>query len=217
MTGSASYNTIIYKGGSPVTVTDASTTAQLSGTTVYRIDTAPGINRRVIDPDSEIVVEVDGVVAPSGTWKVKSHLNGEIQFDDDQDADAVVTVTYKYIPTAVLAQCTNKEISLTSNVIPSTTFDDNGNTSNTQGLLDVSITIERNDNFDKSVMDELKTRERFYIIISLAGGKEFVRGWFNIESDNFSGGLDDIENESISFKLDARTANTFNWDILEEI
>lgn len=103
------YDTEIAIGGTPTTLTEEPTT-RVTANTVYRITDA---DRRVLDPDTPVVVEVDpdgdGNWEAAGTHTVDPYT-GTVTFAADQGADALVRVSGKYVP--LLALGTGRAVTL---------------------------------------------------------------------------------------------------------
>lgn len=121
MAQSAGYNTTLKVGGTPTTFTNEACT-KITANTVYRITAA---SKRVIDPDTAVVVESDPLA--NGTWGVVSatvdYFTGTVTVAD-QGATALVRVSGKYIPLLTVAYARSADFSPTADELDVTAFGD---------------------------------------------------------------------------------------------
>lgn len=137
----SSNSTTVKAGGTATAFTNEATT-KLTANTVYQITDA---TKRVLDPDTAIVVEVDpdgGGASPYAPVAVSTYtvdyMFGKITFTADQGASATVRIASgKYIPPLSVLSGTDFELDDGCSLIESTVF---GGTykSRIKGLDDVS-------------------------------------------------------------------------------
>jgi len=90
--------------GTATTMTGEATSSL--GGNVFRITNAA---RRIIDPDTALVVLDDGVPMSAADIVAVDLLFGKVTLDGDYEPDGDITITGKFLPTAVIANATGWE------------------------------------------------------------------------------------------------------------
>lgn len=182
MSQSAGFNTTLKAGGDPTTLTNAATT-KITSNTVYRITNAA---RRVLDPDTAVVVEVDatggGSWAAAGSHTV-DYFTGTITFGSDQGSSALVRVSGKYIPLLTVGYARSVGVNLSTDELDVTDFESTGNREFILGLTKGEIPFEVvSDAADDlgagdSLKDILAGRTSAFLEVQPGGQGTFLRCW----------------------------------------
>jgi hypothetical protein len=191
MTGTASYNTAIKQPGTATTFTDEATT-NTSGN-VYQVTDA---TKQIFDRATVPVVEDGGVpVVPDEI----NYLDGSVTLP--APPGGVVTISGKYIPMTVVATGKEFSVELTATELDDTAFGDAGYRSRVIGLIDVSATLRLNwaNGF---FIASLLARLPLVFEIKPGGADPIMRAWMVIPDVGWSGDIDGIEDEEVSFALD---------------
>jgi len=202
MSSSPAYTTKIYSHGSRVVVTGEATT-ELTPTTYQITDVA----RRLIDP--ETVVTVGGSVVTA-----VDYFEGIITLA--ADPGGAVTVDYAYLGVAAIGGSNAYSIELAGDILDDTDFQNAGYRTRTQGLLDVTVTIDRYDDLNNKFRMHKAAAERVYIEIQAGAGTLIFKGWYVIETTAGAGDLGALETEALSFNLASLPGITpFAFSIIE--
>lgn len=108
---------LIKVGGTPTTMTDEATTETVTGLE-YQITAT---TKQILDRATAVVVKADDVEVTSGY--TVDLLSGTVIFDSDQGS-AVITVSGKYIPVSTAAECKEYKLTINSDTIDVTKFQD---------------------------------------------------------------------------------------------
>ncbi len=205
--GQAAYNTTIKLAGISTAFDDEPTT-NISGF-LYQINDA---NKRVLDHDEEITVEVDDVEADEDDYVI-DYLFGIITFSEAPGG--AVSISGNYIPLMAVGGAMEYAVNLTGDILDSTGFNEaianSGYRTKQYGLTDVSASIERFAPASSAFAKGLKERDRLFVEFTPGGEDERIHGWFVVESTNQTGELTALETESIALQLDGQIQTSFSW------
>lgn len=178
MTAVAARSASVYVGGAPVLM-PAEPMTDLGAHTVYRITDAL---KRSIDPDTAVVVKIDGTEEPATAYVV-DYAAGLVTFDSALAGTEAVTIVAKYVPLLLVATSRSAKV-----VRPHAVFADAtrlGDTGPRQYEIakQCSATIEHMTASVDSIGDPTEfVDDRIaggivFAVINLGDGKT-VRGWF---------------------------------------
>lgn len=193
--GEAAYKTSIRSGGVSTPFTAEATTSL--GGNAFQITNAV---RRVIDRKLPVVVRAGStVVVPTSI----NYLFGIVQFSSAQTG--AVTIDASFIPLGLIGGSTEYSLEIGGDILDDTSFDltntNGGFRTKMYGLLDVSVSVGRNDDLSQAFKNFKLTRSEVLIEIRPGGGTEVARGWFVLESVGSSGDVGGLEAEDLQFKL----------------
>jgi hypothetical protein len=166
--------------GAATALTDEATTATTPGL-VYQVTAS---TKRILDPNTNISVKVNGVTADRSTYSV-DYLFGKIFFPVSQGANPV-TVTGAYLTTQALAEATSVTLAMMGDILETTSFDSGGWKTRRQGLQDFSVDLEQLASLlydqdpgagTKRMWDLLASGTPFLVEIAFSGDPEVFRGW----------------------------------------
>jgi hypothetical protein len=202
MAGQAAYKTKIKIGGTAVPTTDEAFT-MLSPNNYSVTD----ITRQVIDRFTAVVVSIDATPIDDSLYSV-NYLFGKVT-TQVAVPDGVMTVTYSYIPTADVACSTAYTLDDASDILDQTCMQsaqaNGGLKVKLPGLREITASLESIAVSDHTLRDIYIGRTAVLLEFDFGGlGTDMARGWFFIENDNYSGDVGGLENESLSFQLDAQ-------------
>jgi hypothetical protein len=213
---SSSNSTTIKAGGTATVLTNEATT-KVTANTVYQITDA---TKRVLDPDTALVVEVDAdggggggyATAAVGTYTV-DYMFGKITFASDQGASALVRVSGKYIPTLAVAEGTEFELDDAANLLESTVFGD-GWRKRFTGLQEASgsftlIALLQTDLDPGAGERKLRTAMRSGTKLLLeyrpGGAADYWRAWVYLSQEGEKGQVDGRLEGTVQFSTHAPT------------
>lgn len=119
----SSNSTTIKAGGTPTALTNEATT-EVTANTVFQITDAA---KRVLDPDTALVVEVDdggGYAAADAADYTVDYMFGKVTFAAALGASDTVRVSGKYVPLLTAAGGVDFEIDDSGNLLDDTEFGD---------------------------------------------------------------------------------------------
>lgn len=206
--GFAGYVATIKLTGTPTTMT-AEACSLVSGKT-YKITSA---TKSIIDPATALVV-LDNAVDHTADVLSVDYVMGRVTFKSAYTVTAPVTVTGKYLPTTAIASAQSFTLTMTAEATDTTDFAtaqaNGGQRTFVQGLQTVSMEVKGFQNATNAWRTKLNARTPIVIDISPdGGGLSIMRGFFDVTTQNLSGTVGNIENESIKLMLQVpATANT---------
>lgn len=206
---SPGFKAIVKKGGSSTPFTDQA--MQLVDTNTYQIVDP---TKRIWDRDVVPTFEENGIAIPDSEIVSINYLFGEVTFAGP--VTDPVTVSGSYIPTISVAGANSYAINASTSLLDRTDFEtartNGGYRVRVHGVKDVNVTIRRFDDFSGMFRDLWQTNEPVLIEIRPGGDVETFRGWFVVESDNATGGIEDIETEELTFQADGDgDGKAFGW------
>lgn len=196
MTASASYNSSIKKSG----ISTSFTGETMSNTTgnSFRIDDA---TKRIFDRSATFTFYEDAVAILESDIVKVDYLFGIVEFVTSKTG--AITVDGSYMPVTDIAGAKDYTLNIGSTILDDTDFSTTGYRTKEYGLLDASVSLTRFDDVSQTFFDVLTNRETIVIEINPAGGSQYIRGWFKLESDGLSGDVNGLEEESLTFQLSA--------------
>lgn len=169
----------------------------------YQIDTDA---KRLLDPAVAVVVEVDdggGFVAADADDYDINFLFGIITFDPPLGSGDDVRVSGNYLPTTDTAAITDWNYTCSRSVLDKTAISDGADRVKLLGLRDISGSITINEfidpalEFDVDLFTKL-TSDVPTLFEREVDGKRF-RAWILLESEEFTGGIDELIGETLNF------------------
>jgi len=185
---------LIKSSASAVAFTDEATGSSAG----YKRYTITDSTKAYWDKDTAIVVEVDDVVVASG-YSIE-YPGGVIVFDAVQDSDAVVTVSGKYFVVEQLAGFFNWSLTVNNTTIDATSFTSGEWSEFALATKNWEATAEKfwasTDDFSQRMGEEV------IIVLYCDFGtvKTRFEGYAVIQSDEVSTPVNELINDSISFK-----------------
>lgn len=192
MAATASYTTLLKKGGDSTAFTGESLTL-VSGET-YQMDTT---SRRFLDPSVVPTFYEDEVEIPAGDVLEVNYLFGKVTFNEEKTA---VTMDGSYIPMSTVAGAKSHNLSISAATHANTAYGNDGTETHQLGLFSVSASFSRFDDISGDFKDIIRSRVPVALEIASAALTVF-RGWFVPESVNSSGDVNSLEEEELSFQL----------------
>lgn len=204
--GFAGYNANIEKAGTPIETTGETTTPL--GSNVYQItDTT----KRIMAITSDYAYTVkDGTTDITNQIADKGldPFSGTITLKSTYTVSGTITVDYYYVTLTTVASATGFDLTQSSDVQDSTTFDvaqaNEGHRTYICGLNTVSASVTGLYNKTNGFTDIIKSRETFIIRLSPKYGdanESYAMGFFKMTTDNLSGDVGAIETEDLDIML----------------
>lgn len=197
MAGQAGYKVQIKIGGTAVPVTDEACT--MTSAKNYIIT---DVDRRCMDRYATVTVSIDATPVDADLIFV-NYLFGIVVLDASV-ADGVMTIDYSYVPVVDVACANSFSLEIAGDILDDTCFNQAGFRTKIYGLNDISASLEKIDLTDKSFIDAKLARNAVLVEFDFDGtGEDLARGWFIVESDNYSGDVGGLLQESIALQLEA--------------
>lgn len=200
--GFAGYQVIIKKSGTPTAMTSEATTN--TATDIYQITST---TKRVIDPDTAVVVNDNGSPVSAANIEYIDYLNGIVKFISSYTATEPVTITGKYLPLTQLAKYRSFSLTQTTDAIDNTDIPTaQGNsghrTFDANGLRTVTMQVSGVYASSNGYRAALVARSTLVIEINPDGaGQTVARGFFKPTARDQSGNVGALEEENASFTL----------------
>lgn len=223
--GVASYKTRVKLGGTSTAFTGATASyveTNSDGHFVYQLDDEW---KRVWDRTVDVTIyDSAAEVADSDIHNI-NYLFGLIAFSGTvgtDGTDATITVDGSYIPISEgendpenpgtplddtrIAYCNSYDLSVEATILDKTGFKEaqssNGARMREAGLFDSSVTLGGFGRISEEISTAFHSRVPVLVEIIPGNAAETFRGWYVVETDSLSGGVDDLETADISFQLD---------------
>jgi hypothetical protein len=198
--GIAGYVASVKQGGTPTTMTGEPTT--LVSTRVYQITNA--IKRLISYADTLTVL--DGVTDVTAQVLSIDYLNGTITFLPTYTVVGAITVTGKYLPSAVIAKARSFTLNQTAAEIDTTDYAtaqaNGGLRTYTQGLKTVNMDIGGIFDTTNAFVTSLLARSLLVLDVSPDGSSTTMfRGFFRPSSHQEGGNVGATEDETRTFQL----------------
>jgi len=210
MPQSAAYNTTLKVGGTPTTMTNEACT-KITANTVYRITAA---SKRVLDPDTAVVVEVDPLGGGSwvaGTGYSVDYFTGTVTFAADQGSSALVRVSGKYLPLYDIAFARSADLATSFDELDVTDFESGGDREFVLGMfrgeLGMEVVSDADDDLDgggNTLRDLLDGRDSIFIEYQPGGQGTFIRFWALLKTRDTTSPADGLVTSSLSAVLTVR-------------
>lgn len=195
----ASYGTIIYSVGAPVTVVAEPATATGLGSNEFQITEE---SRRLLSPETAIRAYDSNDDSEMQIIAI-DYFNGVITTLNSPVGD--VEVDAAFVTKVPIGGSKDYSYELTGDVLENTSFDmaksNGGYRTRCYGLHDVTVSVSRYDDLVQQFKNSKIAREKVYIEIWPGGGPSVFKGWFVVETSSVSGEIGTLEEESLSFSL----------------
>ncbi len=200
--GFAGYNVDIKKIGASSTAMVAEPAALVSGKT-YQITNA---TKRIMDKNTAITVLGNGIAIAAANILNIDYLFGRVTFQAAYTPSTPITITNAYWATSVVAKGRSFTLTMTAEPVDNSTFEtaqaNGGHRVFSYGLKTVTLEVAGVFDATNDFQDLVKNRAETIIEIDAAGtGASVARGFFKPMSQNQSGPVGDLEEETISFSL----------------
>lgn len=209
MSGVAGYKAQLKLGGTPVIITDEPLT-ELSPK-VFRITNAL---KRVLSANHTVVVRnsANAIVSVLKT----NYLEGVFQIDNIFSFDLPLEVTAYYIPLEYIAGAKEYSLEIGGDVLDDSSFHPDETTLNAgyrtkiNGIHDISCSFSRfNNSTNKKLLEAKIAKSPVFVSINPGASSTLIKGWFQIETDSFSGDIGALEDEALSLVLCGNNAQTY--------
>lgn len=207
--GFAGYTVDIKKTGTPTTMTDEAMSSIATDT--YQVTAS---TKRILDPDTTIVVEDNNVAVAASNIEYIDYLFGIVKFITAYTPTEPITITGKYLPQSILAKYRNFTLTMTMDPIdntdiPAAQANSGHRTFDPAGLK--TVTLETSGVYDSTngYRTDLVARTTLVIEVNPDGASQTVaRGFFKPTARGQSGNVGDLEEETASFTLFVPSNNT---------
>lgn len=189
----AAHNAVVYASGASTAFSQQATT-KLTANTRYQVTLAAA---RRVDPAVDVVVEVDadgggagGYVTADPSTYVFDYISGIVTFAADQGASALVRVSGANVAVHRIAEARECSLSLTSELVETTSFDSAGYKTRKQTYQDFSAEMR---GFSLATADidlgagvvtldaKYVAGSAFLLEVERPGGAPAFRAWVRIE------------------------------------
>lgn len=208
MAQSAGFDTTLYVGGTPTSMTSEACT-KITANTVYRITAAA---KRVLDPETSVVVESDPLA--NGTWGVIAatvdYFTGTVTVAD-QGASALVRVaSAKYMPLLAAKHARSAGFDASTDELDVTDFESAGNREFILGLsrgeLSFEVVSDADDDLGEgySFRDAIDSLNPFFVEYQPGGQGTYLRFWALLKSRDTGAPVDGLVTSSLSAVMTTR-------------
>lgn len=203
----AGFETTLYVGGTPTTMTTEATTEVAAGVTYQVTNTA----KRVVDPATAISVADNGGAVAAGNYTL-DYLTGTLTFSVAPTAP--VTITGKYIPLLPIATARSASVSSEVAALDSTVFNTNGEPGNTPGLRKATASISDLDPAETDLDSGggttklstfISSRVPMFLKVGYGDGNAFY-GWGFLEKRDKSSPAAELVSVELSWSASSREA-----------
>jgi hypothetical protein len=177
--------------GSPLSLTDEPTTT--SDDLTFQITDS---NKRILAPDEDITVKVDGSPVSSGF--TLNRLNGSVTFDSPQTG-ATVTISGSYLPTSDVAEAYEMNYALEANNETAPRFNSQFQR-RVQTQKDLSIELSAWHDVNETVFFDAINNGNTMVIEFYINDILDFRAWVKSASDEIDTSADGLIEESIEFE-----------------
>jgi len=192
----ASYSTVVKIAGTSTAMV-AEPTTDGGAHTIYQItDTT----KRVLDPDTAVVVDKDGAPASSADYTL-DYMFGKVTFAVALGAEIVVTFDASYLPLLEVTTAHEVDFQVTNELRDTTQYADDGERTRTPCLQDLSgtLAVYEDGTTDHDTGDDAATLEEIHeastaslLEILFGGSTEYLRAWVHFGSMEVGGALADV-------------------------
>ena len=202
------YQFDVKKSGTSTAFTDEAMSL-VSGNT-FKIDDSV---KEIFDRDATFTFEDNAVAIPEGDIDSIDYLAGTVTFTSSKSGP--ITVTGNYIPVTQALCVSSGSLDFSKSLVEDSNIKNigaNGWKSRNSTLKDLSISLTSFNDLQKVVANHIFNREVVLVEITLGfNDPQLIRGWFVVESNNWTGGVTDLEGEEISLQLDGDIKSSFTW------
>lgn len=166
--------------------------------------------------DRTVVPTFEGNTIPIAAGNIASidYLFGTVTFTGSETTPITVA-TGNYIPVLDIAGANSFAINMSNEILDDTDFvkaaANGAFRTRLTGLRDVSVTLGRWSQLDDFFFNAVINRTIVIIDIRPGLTGDFARGWFIVETDDFSGAVDALEVEDLTFQLASNNEAAFSW------
>ncbi len=204
------YKTRIKRGGTPTSFSSEPMSPLSTDYVEYQIDddTKQVWSRESSDTPS---ISEDGAPVGSSEYSL-DYLFGKVEFDTARSSSVTITVDGgKYIPVGSserITHCNDHTLTQEVNVLEDGGFkeyqDNGGNRTRIMGLKDSNVSLSRFVDAENDFWEDLNDGTSVLVEIEPGNLGYIFRGWYKLENDNLSGGVEDLESGDVSLQLDAK-------------
>ncbi len=170
------------------------------------------------DPETIPTFKADGVDVDEADIEHVDMLFGIVIFTVDK---VNVTVSGEYVSVLPVVYANSYTLNTNTTVLDKTGFkeakDNDGYRLRKTGLLEASMNIsgfhDMTEDFATEFDELIASRKPFFIEVIPGGDYQRFRGWFVCETDNLSGGVDDLEGQELSFQSVTHKYTSFAWGV----
>lgn len=200
--GFAGYKAVIKKtSGSATAMTNEACTL-VSGK-IYRITSS---TKRLMDPATAVVVKDNSVVVVAADIVRIDYLDGTVEFTSGHTVAGAITITAAYLTATQICSMNQFTLTQTADAVDKTNMcnvQSNGGFREYEvGLKTVSLSLSGFFDATAAFHDSLVASDTVLIEIGPDGvNKSFARGFFKQSSDQQSGKVGALEEESVKYEL----------------
>lgn len=200
--GFAGYVADLKKVSGASTLATAGPMTLVSGKTYQINDTG----KRIIDRLTAPIVLDNAIAVAAANIESIDYLYGRVTFVSSYTPTTPITMTYKWFATAVIAKGRSFTLTQTAEAVQTSVFEtvqaNGGHHTFQPGLKTVSLEISGVFDAANDFQDFIKNRAEVIIEINPDGSNQSIcRGFFKAMTENQSGNVGDLEEETISFTL----------------
>ena len=203
------FKTSVKLSGTPTTLTSAAmstystvaNTYQVTNTSYQCFSSTATLTFRDTGSTTAIsTANIESINYLFGAVTLSTALTGSTTFNGE------VTVSGKYIPLTEITGAHQYTLTQAATMLDNTDFSSTGWTSRISGLKTVSLSLTKfEDNSsgttESTIYDYFIDGSKFIVEIKPNTTGLKARGWFIVENENRTGGVNDISDRSISFQL----------------
>jgi predicted secreted protein len=213
--GFAGYLEVISKSGTATAMTDEA--CSLVSGKIYRITAA---TKRVLDPATAVVVKDNAVAVNASNILRIDLLDGVVEFTSGYTVVGAITISGKYLPMSQIAKGRSFTLTQTAEPIDITDFEtaqaNSGKSVFQAGLRTFSLDVSGVFATANGWAAALASRAILVISINPEGsGASVAKGFFQPASQNQSGNVGELEEETITFNGyvpdNAQMETPFRW------
>ena len=152
-----------------------------------------------------------------GKARLSEEDHNTIQNPPDGETYFLEVTGGEFMTTEMVAGAHEYNLDQSANMLDRTDLknaqESDGQRSRIPGVLDASLSISRYDDLSDTFHNMLEDRKSILTEIQPGGGSYTFRGWFVLQADGASGGIDDLETEDLTFELDGEleARKGFSW------
>jgi hypothetical protein len=207
------FKTSVKLSGTPTTLTSAAMSTYSTVAHTYQVTNT---DYQCFSSTGTLTFTGNGTAINSSKISSINYLFGSVTFSTT--VSTPIKATGKYIPLTKIAGAHQYTLTQAATMLDNTDFSSTGWTSRISGLKTVSLSLSKfEDNStgttESTIYDYFKSGSKFIVEIKPNTTGLKARGWFIVENENRTGGINDISDRSISFQLQPNLGygKGFNW------
>lgn len=206
----AGYKAVVERVGSSTAFSDEAMSAT-SVTNQYQIDDA---TKRIWDRTVTPTFYEDSSEIPASDVDEIDYVFGKVTFATSKSGS--ISVDGNHLPRQAIVGANAYTLEHAGDTLDDTDYDaaqSNGAfRTRMYGLRDVTASIERFYKLDKHFDDAIKDQEVVVLSIRPGGsGNDYARGFFVMETNELTGEVSSLENQSLNLQLDGDPGIAYNW------